>query len=343
MNNFTNILFIFTVMLATSKLEEKIKSNNYDFDTLALEIFQFQYKYNKVYHRFVDLSKIKAEDITTIEHIPFLPVQFFKTYQIYTGEHQPDFYFESSGTTQTINSKHYIQDLSLYLHTFLNGFKQFYGNIENYNVIALLPNYLERSHSSLVYMADELIKRSRSPYSGFYLYDFDKLDKILKTTKTDSRKTLLLGVTFALLDFAEQYPQDLSYYIIMETGGMKGRKKEMTRQEVHHILKQAFKVDAIHAEYGMSELLSQAYSKQDGQYRTIKSMRVLCRDMYNPKSYLACGERGLLNIIDLSNLYSCSFIATQDIGITYSNTHFEVLGRMDNAEIRGCNLMVSDL
>ncbi|HMY43689.1 MAG TPA: acyl transferase, partial [Chitinophagales bacterium] len=207
-------------MINASKLEEKIKSNNYDFDDLALEIFYFQYKYNKVYREFVDLSNIKIDSIHSIEQIPFLPIQFFKTHQIYCGSEQPKFYFESSGTTQSINSKHYIKDLELYTYIFKNGFQSFYGNIQDYNIIALLPNYLERQNSSLVYMFDHLIKLSNSPHSGFYLSDFEQLNHVLQQTKTDNRKTLLLGVTFALLDFANAYPQDLSHCIIMETGGM---------------------------------------------------------------------------------------------------------------------------
>lgn len=331
-------------MINASKLEEKIKSNNYDFDDLALEIFYFQYKYNKVYREFVDLSNIKIDSIQSIEQIPFLPIQFFKTHNIYCGSEQPNFYFESSGTTQSINSKHYVKDIELYTHIFKNGFQDFYGAIQDYNIIALLPNYLERQNSSLVYMFDHLIKSSNSPLSGFYLSNFEQLNQVLQQAKTDSRKTLLLGVTFALLDFANKYPQDLSpYCIIMETGGMKGRRKEITKQEVHAALHEAFNVESIHAEYGMSELLSQAYSKENGQYHTIPSMKILCRDIYNPKQILNFSERGILNIIDLGNLYSCSFIETQDMGIAYSNTHFEVLGRIDYAEIRGCNLMVSDL
>jgi hypothetical protein len=327
-------------MIDASKLEEKILSNNYDFETLALDIFFFQYKNNKIYRQFVDLSKIKIDDVKNMRQIPFLPIQFFKTHPVYVGSRQPDFYFESSGTTQTINSKHYIQNLKLYENIFAAGFKSFYGNVENYNIIALLPNYLERSHSSLVYMFDALIRQSKSAYSGFYLYDFEKLNVILSQVLKDKRKTLLLGVTFALLDFAEQYPQDLRHCIVMETGGMKGRKREMTRQEVHQILKQAFNIPAVHAEYGMTELLSQAYSAQDGIYTCSHSMSVLCRDIYNPKAILPHGERGLLNIIDIGNLYSCSFIATQDAGITHADNCFEISGRMDNSELRGCNLMV---
>lgn len=330
-------------MKDASKLEEKILSNNYNFDELALEIFSFQYQYNKIYRQFVEYSKIQVNAIETIHQIPFLPIQFFKTHQVFCGNQIPNFYFESSGTTQSINSKHYITSLKLYENAFLEGFKTFYGNIEDYCIIALLPNYLERNNSSLVYMFDYLIKQTQSAYSGFYLYDLEKLNQTIQLARTTHKKILMLGVTYALIDFAEQYPQDLSDIIIMETGGMKGRKKEMTRQEVHQILCSAFNSTAIHAEYGMSELLSQAYSKQDGVYTCYKSMQVLCRDTYNPKALLPYEERGLLNIIDLANVYSCSFIATQDVGIIHSNQTFEVLGRMDNSDIRGCNLMVSSL
>lgn len=322
------------------KLKQKIISKQFSFEEIALSIFQFQYKCNKIYRQFVDLSKTNIDGIKNIEQIPFLPIQFFKTHNIYSSDSKPEFYFESSGTTQTTQAKHFIYDMDWYKLSFVNGFYSFFGKPEEYTILALLPNYLERQHSSLVYMMNELILMSKSAHSGFFLHDFEALNQALQNAKHNNRKIILLGVTYALLDFANEYPQDLAHCIVVETGGMKGKRKEMTKQEVHAILKKAFGIQQVYAEYGMTELLSQAYSKQDGLYTCSHAMRVYGRDIYNPKQILELGKRGALNIVDLCNLYSCSFIATEDVGIIHSNTQFELLGRLDNSDVRGCNLML---
>jgi len=331
------------VQSSVSKIREKIFSNdNFNFEEIALQLFDFQYTHNLVYKQFVDYLKINATEVQTVQQIPFLPIEFFKTHRILTENAETQKIFESSGTTGQITSKHLVADLALYEESFDKGFEQFYGNIEDWTILALLPSYLERDTSSLVYMVDDLIKKSKNPNSGFFLNNLDELAVKLKSHISNPKsQILLIGVTFALLDFADQFPMDLSDVIIMETGGMKGRREEMTRDEVHAILTNAFKVKTIHSEYGMTELLSQGYSKGNGIFETPKWMKILKRDIYDPFHITETKGRGGLNVIDLANIYSCAFIATQDLVNIISDTEFEILGRIDNSDIRGCNLMVS--
>jgi hypothetical protein len=331
------------VQSSVSKIREKIFSNdNFNFEEIALQLFEFQYTHNLVYKQFVDYLKINVSNVQTVQQIPFLPIEFFKTHRIISGNAEPQKIFESSGTTGQITSKHLVTDLKLYEESFEKGFEQFYGNIEDWTILALLPSYLERDTSSLVYMVDDLIKKSKNPNSGFFLNNLDELAvKIKSHISNPKSQILLIGVTFALLDFADQFPMDLSDVIIMETGGMKGRREEMTRDEVHAILTKAFKVKTIHSEYGMTELLSQGYSKGNGIFETPKWMKILKRDIYDPFYVTEAKGRGGLNVIDLANIYSCAFIATQDLVNIISDTEFEILGRIDNSDIRGCNLMVS--
>ncbi|MGI8951531.1 MAG: acyl transferase [Chitinophagaceae bacterium] len=309
------------------------------FENKALEIFRFQYKNNKVYKQWCDAFEIEIDKINCIEKIPFLPISFFKTHKVISSEFKPEIVFESSGTTQTISSKHFVKHIFIYKKSFLKAFELFYGNVKNYCIIGLLPSYLERKNSSLVMMVDELIKLSHHSKSGFYLYEFDRLQKILKQLENDQQKTLLIGVTFALLNFAEVFPMQLNHTTIMETGGMKGRRKELTRIELHNILQDKFGVKNIHSEYGMTELLSQAFSKNDGKFYCSPWMKVLIRNEQDPFAISPSGK-GILNIIDLANIYSCSFIATDDVGIVHKNSSFEILGRLDNTDIRGCSLLI---
>jgi phenylacetate-coenzyme A ligase PaaK-like adenylate-forming protein len=313
--------------------------NHENFSQHALQIFIQQHKSNTVYRNWVDALRIQPHTIQTIRDIPYLPISFFKTHNVVAGEFVPEVVFESSGTTQTINSRHLVKDVELYKQSFIKGFKHFYGDINDRCIIGLLPSYLERRGSSLVMMVDELIKLSRHAESGFYLYDLGKLANTLQELESRQQKTLLIGVTFALLDFAEQFPMKLKHTVVMETGGMKGRRKEMVRQEVHDILTERLGVKKIHSEYGMTELLSQGYSYGDGIFKTVPWMKVLVRDEDDPLTIKQKG-RGLINVIDLANIYSCSFIATDDVGTLYEDGAFEVLGRFDNSDIRGCSLMV---
>lgn len=324
-------------------IENLIFQSSSDFEKKALDIFRLQYNNNIVYKNYVDALKVDISTIDKPEAIPFLPIRFFKTHRVITGSFSPELIFESSGTTQTVNSKHLVKDAGIYEESFFSGFSRFYGNVKDWCVLGLLPSYLERKNSSLVYMVQRLIEKSGHEKSGFYLYDFNQLAHTLATLKAQGQQTLLIGVTFALLDFAEKYKMPLYNTIVMETGGMKGRRKEMIRNEVHDLLKDAFSLDAIHSEYGMSELLSQAYSKGDGIFRAPPWMRILLRDEEDPlaiKNSETGKTRGLINVIDLANIYSCSFIATDDLGALYIDGSFEVTGRMDNSDLRGCSLMV---
>lgn len=325
-------------------LPEKIfTANNENFTSLALEVFNFQYNNNLTYKQYCNALRIDPTKINTIEKIPFLPISFFKTHTITTTDFDPAIIFESSGTTQTINSRHLIKDIDLYEKSFTNAFNLFYGKPEDWCILALLPSYLERNNSSLVIMADSLIKQSKHASSGFYLNELDQLQHTLIELEKQQQKTLLLGVTFALLDFAEQYSMPLKHTTIMETGGMKGRREELTRQEVHEILCNSFQLPTIHSEYGMTELLSQAYSKGNGIFNCPPWMKILIRDEDDPftiHSSTSNFTSGAINIIDLANIYSCSFIATDDAGKLHANNSFEVLGRLDNSDIRGCSLLV---
>lgn len=306
------------------------------FHSKALQVWQYQFQYNKVYREWCGLMRRNA--ISNAASIPFLPISFFKTHKVKSGLFEPSLVFESSGTTATINSHHYLRDAEIYRQSFMEGFERMYGSIKKWCIIGLLPAYLERANSSLVVMADALIKESGHEHSGFYLYDFETLQKTLITLESRRQKTLLIGVTFALLDFAAQYPLPLKSTVVMDTGGMKGRRKELTRHELHTSLCNSFSVENIHSEYGMTELLSQAYSKGAGRFYCPPWMSVLVRDEEDPLHVREHG-RGVLNIIDLANIDSCSFIATDDVGIVYEDGSFEVLGRMDSSDIRGCSLL----
>ena len=308
------------------------------FEALALGIFLFQYKNNLVYKAYVDALLPDITAIDSINKIPFLPVRFFKSLKVATTDFEPQTIFESSGTTGSVNSRHFVKDLLLYEESFMKGFELFYGSIKDYCIVGLLPSYLERGNSSLVYMVNKLIERSEHPQSGFYLDEYEKLASIISDLEKQQQKTLLIGVTFALLDFGEQFPMSLQYTTILETGGMKGRRKEMIREELHGTLESAFKVPSIHSEYGMTELLSQAYSKGDGIFNTPPWMKILVRDEEDPLLVKKTGS-GIINIIDLANIYACSFIATDDAGKIYDDNSFEVLGRVDGSDLRGCSLM----
>lgn len=311
-----------------------------DFKSLALEIFNFQFENNPVYRSFCDLLYIHPSDVKAIEEIPFLPIQFFKSHEVLSAQSDVPITFTSSGTTGSTTSKHMVTDLDLYKTSFTKGFEHFYGPIENYVVLALLPSYLEREGSSLIYMVDAMIKQSNHPESGFYLNNLEDLKNQLIALDKKDTKVLLIGVSFALLDLIETFPFKLQNTIIMETGGMKGRRKELIRTELHKLLKDGFGVNTIHSEYGMTELLSQAYSKGDGIFNCPNWMRIVTRDTEDALSLQPFGKTGGINVIDLANINSCSFIATQDLGRVYKNGSFEVIGRFDHSDIRGCNLMV---
>ena len=310
------------------------------FKKKTLEIFKFQFDNNNVYRSFCELLCKHPSEINDINDIPFLPIDFFKTKAVVTSNSNIQQTFTSSGTTGSKTSKHHVKDLKLYKNSFIKGFEQFYGSIDNYTILGLLPSYLERDGSSLVYMVNTMIEKSNSPKSGFYLKDLEKLRDTIFELESKKEKTLLIGVSYALLDLIESYEFKLEHTIIMETGGMKGNRKEMVKSELHSILKKGFGVEHIHGEYGMTEMLSQAYSKRDGFFSTANWMKVLIRDPEDNLTILTNGKCGGINIIDLANIHSCSFIATQDLGKVHSNGLFELLGRFDQSDIRGCNLMV---
>ena len=360
------------------------------FEKLALELFLFQYENNTIYHQYVNVLQVQVDKVQSLTQIPFLPIRFFKTHPVKTTSFDTATIFESSGTTGSVNSRHLINDIELYKESFTKGFEIFYGPVKDWCIIGLLPSYLERQNSSLVYMVNDLIRQSDNNNSGFYIHEFEQLFNLLKVLEKKKQKTLLIGVTFALLDFAETYSSHFykgffNYTIIMETGGMKGRRKEMIRQEVHDILKATFAIPVIHTEYGMTELLSQAYSNGNGIFKCPPWMKVLVRDEEDPlsmpyfsrmtmvednsKSMAYAGAKrmpyfsrmtmaeddsksmayfdiksmayaGAINIIDLANVYSCCFIATDDAGKVFPEGSFEVLGRIDNSDLRGCSLMV---
>ncbi len=311
-----------------------------DFWEAALKIFNYQLENNRLYKEFATLLGKESVQPGSVNEIPYLPVEFFRNHKIVTGEKPVEMVFESSGTTGVTPGRHYVSDLKLYERGFLKTFRLFYGDPRNYLVIALLPSYTEREGSSLVYMADKLIKESRHPLSGFYKGKSDGIHGIIKKGQEDGARILLLGVSFALLDLAEDSPSDLSDVIIMETGGMKGRRKELTRSELHSLLKEKLNAKSIHSEYGMTELMSQAYSAGNGIFYSPPWMKIVLRDPQDPLCiYSEAGKTGGINIIDLANLNSCSFIATGDLGRLHEDGGFEVLGRFDNSDIRGCNLL----
>jgi phenylacetate-coenzyme A ligase PaaK-like adenylate-forming protein len=308
------------------------------FDRLAMDIFQYQAVANPVFHRFLNLLRKDPLEIHHWSQIPALPVSFFKNYPVKTGDWSETTVFSSSGTTGQIPSQHFVRDARVYLDNTLRGFSAFYGDPADWTILALLPNYLERSGSSLVAMADYFIQRSKFPESGFFLHNFDDLYQTL-TNLRDRNNVLLLGVSFALLDFGEKYPMDLSNVTIMETGGMKGRRKELTRNELHDALKTMFHTNNIHSEYGMTEMFSQGYAMGGEIFRPCPTLRMFTTEINDPLSPTPQGRSGVLNIIDLANIDSCSFIATEDIGRVFNDGSFSVLGRLDAAEMRGCNLM----
>ena len=312
-----------------------------DFKQTALRVFNFQAENNLVYSEFLNHLRVDVNTIDSIEKIPFLPIRFFKDFEIVSGNASTEKVFTSSGTTGSEVSKHFVTDLSFYIESLKYSFQHFYGGFSDYTIFALLPSYMEREGSSLIDMVEYWIKQSGR--GGFYLYNHHELYDDLLQSEKEGKKAILIGVSFALLDFVEKYQMNLKNTIVMETGGMKGRKKEMTRHELHSILKPRFGLNQIHSEYGMTELLSQAYSKGNALFQTPNWMRVLIRDTEDPLSLLPIGRTGAINVIDLANLNSCSFISTDDLGKVHVDSSFEILGRFDHSDVRGCNLMVSDI
>lgn len=340
-------------------LRESVRPvTNDTFETVALEVFRYQAFHNLIYRKYISYLRINPEKVASLVEIPFMPIGFFKHHSILTNSPAIQTTFESSGTTGTQTSRHHVADLGWYNEISLGIFEQTYGPLTDFHLLALLPSYLERNNSSLVYMVEQFIAQTQSPVSGFFLHNVNELLRTLNklAANPDGRKVILWGVTFALLDLAEFRPdfpslQDLKSLtgeplIVMETGGMKGRRREMLREEVHDVLTTAFGVKTIHSEYGMTELLSQSYSKGDGIFKTSATMRILLRDINDPRTVFASPQSGFryggINVIDLANLDSCAFIETQDLGRYASDdaTEFEVIGRFDNSDVRGCNLMI---
>ncbi len=310
------------------------------FNKVAVDVFRYQYESNKIYRKYTDYLNRNPQQVKHYTQIPFLPIEFFKTHQVVAGDFVPEAVFTSSGTTGMSYSRHFVKLLSVYRQSFLTGFSLFFGDVHDFVVLALLPSYLEREGSSLIYMAEKLINLSKHSESGFYLNEYEALSVLLQKLKQQNKKTILLGVTYALLDLAEKFPVNFPELIVMETGGMKGKRKEMVREELHGILKSSFGVDKIYSEYGMTELLSQAYSKGNGLFETPPWMKVMIRDTNDPLSFLPYNRTGGVNVIDLANIHSCSFIETKDLGKLHPEGRFEILGRFDNSDVRGCNLMV---
>lgn len=328
-----------------SEWKDKIFNiNSESQEELTLAVFRYQYEHTAIYRNYVDALKIKPGRVDSPGKIPFLPIRFFKSHDIKAGSFEPALLFESSGTTGSINSRHLVKSQAFYEESFTRGFELFYGPAKDWCVIGLLPSYLERQHSSLVYMVNHLIRQSGHPDSGFYLNEYEKLSGVLRRLESAGQRTLLIGVTFGLLDFAETANlPELRHTVVMETGGMKGRRREMIRQEVHDILSAAFDIKDIHSEYGMTELLSQAYSRGRGIFECPPWMKICLRDEADPLSVTGPSVTGpytgAVNVIDLANLYSCSFIATDDAARLYPDGRFEILGRLDNSDVRGCSLM----
>jgi phenylacetate-coenzyme A ligase PaaK-like adenylate-forming protein len=314
-----------------------------DFEELALEVFRFQYRHNSVYQKWVNELNIKPEEIKDVDSIPFLPIEFFKSLPViaYPENEKEEAVFLSSSTTSQVPSRHYVRYLEIYKQSFTLGFSRFFGDIQQYCFIALLPGYLEREGSSLVYMCHHLIEQSRHPLSGFYLRNLDELIEVIETLKQQNQKTIIIGVSYALLDLAEKGITLTDQFTVMETGGMKGTRKEMLKEELHTVLKNAFNMQAIAGEYGMTELLSQAYAMRDGKYIMPAWMQVRIRDVNDPFTQMKAFKTGGINVIDLANVYSCSFIATKDLGFMDENGFLNLRGRYDNSDIRGCNLMVT--
>lgn len=316
-------------------------SNEQDFNESALAVFRHQAVNCEVYRQYISHLGVNPQEVKHYQNIPFLPISFFKSHAVVSSSAPAEITFSSSGTTGQITSKHLVQEVSIYEESYNKAFELFYGKPDEYCILALLPSYLERDGSSLIYMADDLLKQSIHPLSGYFLHNHQELFETLNKLKADGQKTLLIGVTYALLDFTEQYQIEFPELIVMETGGMKGKRKEMVRAELHHLLCGAFGVKHIHSEYGMTELLSQAYSKGSGIFECPPWMKILLRDTSDPLSILSQEHTtGGINVIDLANINSCSFIATQDLGKIHGENSFEIMGRFDNADVRGCNLLV---
>jgi phenylacetate-coenzyme A ligase PaaK-like adenylate-forming protein len=315
-------------------------SNEQEFDAAALTIFKHQARHCEPYAHFISNLNLQAEEITAVKDIPFLPISFFKSHKIVSNNRAEEIVFSSSGTTGMSQSRHYVTDLHYYDDSFNLAFEKFYGKIADTCLLALLPSYLERDGSSLIYMVDSLLNQSKHPESGYFLHNHADLYRKLQQLKECGQPTILIGVTYALLDFLDQYQIDFPELIVMETGGMKGKRKEMVREELHDTLKKGFSVSAIHSEYGMTELLSQAYSYGHGIFECPEWMKIVLRDTNDPLTLLKSNQTGGINVIDLANINSCSFIATQDLGKLLDDGKFEILGRFDNADIRGCNLLV---
>lgn len=314
-------------------------SSEADFEATALQVFGFQYENNTVYRTYCQHIGKSIENVQTLSDTPFLPISFFKTHDVKTGDFEPELIFRSSGTTGMERSRHLIKDAALYRKSLIESFRHFYGNPSDYVFLALLPNYIEQKNSSLIYMMEELMRESGAKENGYYLYNHEDMYQKLIQLRDSQQKTILWGVTFALLDFAEKYTMDFPQLIVFETGGMKGRRKEMVKEELYDILRKAFGVTDIHSEYGMCELLSQAYSKGGNVFATPPWMQLRLRSEKDPFDGRNQMATGVINIIDLANLHSCAFIATEDLGRRHPDG-IEILGRMDHSQTRGCSLMV---
>lgn len=327
-------------MTSLQQIKERIvECTPLQFEEIAMQLFYEQAEHNTIYKAYLKALNRNIKEIQEIKDIPFLPIDFFKTHKVQTHRWDAETTFTSSGTTGTTTSRHYVASLAWYETIFRQAFESFYGDVQSYAVVALLPAYLERKGSSLVYMAQKMIEESKHSLSDFYLYDQEKLVETLQTLEKEKQPTILLGVSFALLDLAEKYTLNLKHTIVMETGGMKGRRREMVRAELHDILQKGLGVQSIHSEYGMTELMSQAYSKGEGKYMCPSWMKVMTREVNDPFAWEQNAKTGIINIIDLANVDSCAFIATADLGRVFDNGSFEVLGRMDYSDARGCNLM----
>ena len=322
------------------KIDDEIFNINSEseFNNLCMKAFDFQMKNNKIYKEYSNII-LKGNEPNSINKIPFLPIEFFKTEQIICKGQKIEEIFLSSGTIGE-QSKHLISDIKIYKKSFRKSFRQFYGDISEYCILSLLPNYREREGSSLIFMIDDLIKNSQNPKSSFYLNNYKSLSQTLKELENEGQKSILFGVSNALLDLAGLFPQELKHTIIMETGGTKGNRKEIMKEELHKILKNAFSLNKIHSEYGMTELLSQSYSKGDNIFKSPSWKKILMRDTNDPLTLIGNNKTGGINVIDLANIYSCPFIATQDLGKTFDDGSFSVLGRFTNADVRGCNLLI---
>ena len=308
---------------------------------LCLELFKYQSKNNHVYRKYIDLLNINADQVSKVPDIPFLPIRFYKTHKVVTGEWEEEQYFESSGTTGQIRSRNPVRSMEVYNELSTDIFQGLYGDVSNLRILALLPSYLERGNSSLVAMVQNLINRSKDPGSGFYLNEYERLYKQIIDAKENDRPVILFGVTFALLDMATHLSCDMSNVTIIETGGMKGRGEELTRDQVHTRLAERFREVSIHSEYGMTELMSQAYTIGGTHFKAPEWMKVLIRDVTDPFTLMPNGSTGGVNVIDLANADTCAFIETEDLGRSFEDNTFEILGRFDNSEIRGCNILVS--